>query len=184
MKNKMKLLMATAACLAVGLSLLVAGCATNKTTTTQSVANGQTNTVTTTSSKADPLLSKVIMQKESFTGLRLHIFGGTSMSPAVFDMGRGTIKTLTIPTSAAQIYSAQYNDTASDNIGWFNQAFADSTTTIQPGLPNAAYVQPQISTANPLTLQVVGSNGVPIASVPVNVVTNAVPVPVTTTNTP
>jgi hypothetical protein len=56
------------------------------------------------------------------------------------------------------------------NVGWFNQALDENTSTATNLLPLQAYNQPQISTANPLLVQVVG--------------TNALPVSLTATNTP
>jgi hypothetical protein len=153
--------------------IATSGCARTLTKSTTSASPTGTNSTYYHSAKQDALLTKVVRDKEAFIGIRLHILGSSSMSPATFDLGRGTHETLTIPTATRQIYTAPFASHGNDNIGWFNQDFDDSTSTATGLLPAAAYNQPTINTSNPLLISVVGTNGQPLSAVPVTVSTNS-----------
>lgn len=161
--------------LTILLMILAAGCATKKATVTWFDSNGKTTAVSSSSEKYDPLVSKVVFNTATFTGIRLHLAGNSSMAPASFDLGRGTDQTLTIPTGTNIVYAAPFAHSANDNLGWFNQAFQSAIGTASNMLPAAAYAQPVISTSNPLLVTVVGTNGLPINSVPITVNTNSTP---------
>lgn len=159
---------------ALALAATITGCASKKVTITQYDANGKQTSVSVSKEKYDPLVSKVVFNTATFTGIRLHLAGNSSMAPASFDLGRGTDQTLTIPTGTNTVYAAPFAHAANDNLGWFNQAFESAIGTSGNLLPAAAYAQPQISTANPLLVTVVGTNGLPVTSIPISLPTNSI----------
>ena len=134
-------------------AIALAGCATEHKTTTKSVSNGVTNTVTDYRNRTDPLLTKQVIQEDTFLGIDLNVLGTSSMAPAKFRMGFGRQRYLSNPTAIGKKINAAPISTANyGNVGWFNQTANENTTTGvgTNGLPTIAYEQPQISTANPL----------------------------------
>lgn len=173
MKKYSTLLKVSLFVVVLAMGLFTQGCATEKTTSTTTLTG--TNSVTTTSHKtvADPLLTKIVIQEDTFYGLNCDVFGNSYTSPFKIKFGFGRTIYRSLPTSTnGPVYTAAYNATAHGNASIINQTADESVSTST----NLTQFAPQTVTVfNPTTGQfgsspIAGytSGGVPVYSTGTN----------------
>lgn len=175
MKNKSTLLKVSflAGILATGCStLLLTGCASEKTVTQTTGAGANAVTTTTHSSLTDPLAHKVVIQEDTFYGLNCDVLGNSYTTPFKIKLGFGRTIYRSLPTSTNQVFTAAYNATAHGNASIINQTADESVSTTT----NLTDYSPQTVTVfNPTTGQfgpspIIGytAKGLPIYSTGTN----------------